>query len=88
MRINVTARGRKGDISKSAGSLTLLTDCDGEAVQLKYLYQELRDGNLGFWTPLMFACRKNKLTIAQEKVLSQIVHKVEKEFLAECGETT
>ncbi len=86
MRINATSRGRKGDVAKAVGSLTLRTDCDEEAFQLKCLYRELRNGNFGFWAPLMFAFQHNMVTKPQEALLTKIVNKVKKDFLKEVEE--
>ena len=64
------------------GKLAFSDAKEHEAKQLLLLYQEIRDGNIGFWTPLMWAARNGKLTKAEAKSMDKIIERVKCEFEA------
>lgn len=87
MRILATGPGRRGTLDQGVGSLLLSHAKDYETKQLLLLYQEIGDGNIGFWTPLMWAARNGKLTKAEQKAMDKIIDRVSDEF-EKFGSTT
>lgn len=51
-----------------------------ETKQLLLLYEEIRDGNIGFWTPLMWAARNGHLTKSEQKAMDKIIDRVKDRF--------
>lgn len=80
MRIQATGPGRRGTMDQGVGSLVLSQAKDHETKQLLLLYEEFRDGNIGFWTPLMWAARNGKLTKAEQKMMDKIIDRVKDDF--------
>lgn len=80
MRIQATGPGRRGTMDKGVGSLTISQAKEHETKQLLLLYEEIRDGYIGFWTPLMWASRNDKLTKAEQKAMDRIIDRVKDDF--------
>ena len=62
MRIQAVANGRGGSICKGLGKLTFSRPVEHEAKQLLVIFQEIEDGEISFWTPLMWAASNERLT--------------------------
>ncbi len=86
MRIEATGPGRRGVLEEGVGKLTLSGAKGHEAAKLKILYEEIRDGNLGFWAPLMWAARQGLLTAKEEKQHEKIIDRITKAFEVFVGE--
>ena len=84
MRINATAygRGKTSNLEVGVGNLTLKADCPAESKKLRAMYREIREGNLSFWTPLMWASQEKKITKKESVMLDKIIVRIEKSFLA------
>lgn len=86
MKINMTARGRKGSlIHNGAGRLSFEAEHDHEAMKLKVLGDEIV-GNLGWWTSIMWAAKQNRLTQKDIAALEKIVGSVIDDFRREMKE--
>ena len=57
---------------------------DMEARQLLSLYQEIRDGNFGFWSALMWAARADKLTAKERLTMDRIIDRIKNKAFLDC----
>lgn len=82
MRTQATGPGRKGTITEDGVGKLICSQATGEeARKLKVLFDEICNGNLGFWTPIMWAAQEQRLTKTDEKCLERIVKRVEADFM-------
>lgn len=79
MNIKVIAP-KKRTLSQGVGTLTLKAECEDEERKLALLANEFMTGNLSYWTPIIFAAQRNKLTKSQIKQLDSIALKIQPDF--------
>ena len=80
MLIRASGEGRRGTMDKSVGKLAFSQATGVEAIKLKLLYEEVRDGHLGFWTCLMWSFKNKKLKKSEEQAMNDVIDRLGKQF--------
>jgi hypothetical protein len=86
MRVQATGPGRRGSLADGVGKLSLSQASGFESKQLQMLYEEIRDGNLGFWTALMWAYKAGIITKAEERQLDKLFVRIQHKAMEAFGE--
>jgi len=86
MLVNATGPGRRGSLADGVGKLLLSQATGFESQQLKMLYEEIRDGNFGYWTALMWAHKAGVVTEAEERQLDKLFVRIQHKAMEAFGE--
>lgn len=86
MRIQATGPGRRGTIDEDGVGRLLISGATGhEAKKLAVIYEELRMGNLGYWSSIMWGMQTGLVTESKVTDLNRIMENVRADFAVHCG---